>query len=92
MQQLGWKKSVLVISKTLGLFVNTSTADDKYSLLNKDNFNAINSDGIIQETKNFFSILFAGFLKFTLPFQYFEQKDNPHRLCILEITDRNRRA
>ena len=29
------------------LFVNASTADDKYSLLNGDNFNAINSDAII---------------------------------------------
>ena len=31
------KKSVLVRRKALELFVNTLTADDKYSLLNRDN-------------------------------------------------------
>ena len=31
------KKSLLLIYKMFGLFVNTSTADDKYSLLNSDN-------------------------------------------------------
>ena len=35
--QVSWKKSVLVICKILGLFANTLTADDKYSLLNKNN-------------------------------------------------------
>ena len=29
--------SLLVTDKSLSLFVNTLTADDKYSLLNKDN-------------------------------------------------------
>ena len=29
--------SLLVICKTLKLFINTLTADDKYSLLNSDN-------------------------------------------------------
>ena len=29
--------SLLVTHKSLSLFVNTLTADDKYSLLNKDN-------------------------------------------------------
>ena len=29
--------SLLVICKTLKLFINTLTADDKYSLLNRDN-------------------------------------------------------
>ena len=31
------EKSLLVISKILGLFVNTLTADDKYSLTKRDN-------------------------------------------------------
>ena len=31
------RMSPLVIYKTLGLFINILTADDKYSLLNKDN-------------------------------------------------------
>ena len=36
--QLSWKKYLLVICKLLGVFVNILTADDKYSLLNSDNF------------------------------------------------------
>ena len=35
--KLSWIKSVLVICKTLGLFVNTLTGDEKYSLLTMDN-------------------------------------------------------
>ena len=35
--QLSWVKSVLAICKILGLFVNTLTGDDKYSLLTMDN-------------------------------------------------------
>ena len=31
------KMSLLVICEILGLFVNTSTADDKYSLFNREN-------------------------------------------------------
>ena len=33
-----WKKSLLMICKILRLFVNTMTADDKYFLLNRDNW------------------------------------------------------
>ena len=32
-----WKKSLLVIHKTLRLFLNTLTLDDKHYLLNRDN-------------------------------------------------------
>ena len=35
-KQLSFKKSLLRICKILSLFVNTLTADDKYSLLNRD--------------------------------------------------------
>ena len=34
MEKPSWKKSLLVICKILGLFVNTLTADDKCYLLN----------------------------------------------------------
>ena len=36
LRKLTRKKSVLVICKILGLFVNTLTAGDKYSLFNRD--------------------------------------------------------
>ena len=35
-RQMRWKKSLLVISKILGLFVKTLTAGHKYSLLNRE--------------------------------------------------------
>ena len=35
--QLSCKKYLLVIDKILSVFVNTLTADDKYSPLNRDN-------------------------------------------------------
>ena len=36
-RQLSWRKSLLVICKFLTMFVNILTADDKYSLLNRNN-------------------------------------------------------
>ena len=36
-RKFSWKKSLLMILKILGLFVNPLTADDKYSLLNRNN-------------------------------------------------------
>ena len=71
--------------------MNTSTADDKYSLPNKDNFNAIISDAIISERKKI-SEFFSVFYEFRLNFEQFEKKDDLHSLCVLEITDRKRRA
>ena len=41
---------------------------------------------MISETKNFFSF-FAAFLKYSSKFRYFDEKDDPHRFCIFEITD-----
>ena len=34
---VGWKMLLLLLSETLGLFLNTMTADDKYSLWNSEN-------------------------------------------------------
>ena len=59
-RNLSWKNSVLVIWKILGHFVNTLIADDKYSLLNRDNFNAINADELCKTQKTFS----ASFLQF----------------------------
>ena len=41
-RQFSRKKSFLVIWRILGLSIETLTAEDKYSLLNRHNFNAIN--------------------------------------------------
>ena len=34
-----------------------------------------------------FSQFFAEFLKYRLNLRYFEKKDDPHSICISEITD-----
>ena len=47
------KMSLLVASETLGLFVNTLTADNKYSLRNSENLHWPIQMTIIRETNNF---------------------------------------
>ena len=68
---------MLVLSKTLRLFVNTLTADDKYSLLNKDNLTQRIQILLYQEDKTF-SQFFCSFLKSTFNFEHFQKKDDPH--------------
>ena len=72
--------------KILRLFVNTLTADDKYSLLNRDNLTQRVQILLIQKQKTF-SEFFSAFLKATLNFEHFPKKDDPNRRCISEITD-----
>ena len=38
------------------------------------------------------SELFGAFFEFVLNFEHFQKKDDPHSLCISEITDHERRA
>ena len=71
------KKSVLVRRKALQLVVNTLTADDKYSLLNKDNLMQSIRTQLSQKRKAF-SQFFIAFSKFALNFEHFQKKDDPH--------------
>ena len=48
--------------------------------------NDTNSDAIIWK-KKYFSQFFSSFSKSRLNFQHFEEKDDPQRFCISEITD-----
>ena len=57
----------------LRLFVNTLTADDKYSLLNKDNLTQPNQILLSQKQKTFSPFLSA-FLKSILNFAHFKKK------------------
>ena len=59
------------------MFVNTLTADDKYSLLNRDNLTQQNRTQLSQKQKAF-SQFFLAFSKYTLNFEHFEKKDDPH--------------
>ena len=74
-----------MIFKILRLFVNTLTADDKYSLLNRDNLTQSNQT-LLSQKKKTFSEIFSSFLKSTLNFEHFQKKDDPHSQCISEIT------
>ena len=67
------------------MFVNRLTADDKYSLLNRDNLTQSIQTLLSQKQKTF-SQIFSSFLKSTLNFEHFQKKDDPHSRCISEIT------
>ena len=71
------KKSVLVTRKALQLFVNTLSADDKYSLLNRDNLTQQIRTQLSQKQKPFYPF-FLPFSKCALNLKYFQKKDDPH--------------
>ena len=59
------------------MFVNTLTADDKYSPLNRDNLTQPIRTQLSQKQEAF-SEFFLAFSKCTLNFEHFEKKDDPH--------------
>ena len=75
-----------MICKMLRLFVNTVTADDKYSLVNKDILRQ-HIHMPLPEKQKAFSQFFSRFMKSALNFKYFQKKDDSHSWCISEITD-----
>ena len=46
---------------------------------------------IYLKNKNIFSQFFSPFLESAFNFEHFQKKDDPHSLCISEITDHERR-
>ena len=58
------------------MFVNTLTADDNYSLLNRDNLTPPIRMQLSQKQKPF-SQFFLAFSKSTLNFEDFEKRDDP---------------
>ena len=86
---LSWKKSALVLSEILRLFVNTFTADNKYSRCNVHNFAQQVQTPLYQKKKTFCRF-FIGFLKCAWNLEHFEQKDEYPSLIISEIMDRER--
>ena len=76
---------MLALCKILGLFVNTLTDDDKYSLLYRDNLMQ-QIHILLSHKQKTFSQFFSGFLKSTLNFEHSRKKDDPHRGCISQIT------
>ena len=84
------QKSLLDTWKFFRPFLNTLTANDKYSLNSKDKWMQTFQLHLSQK-KNNFSQFFSPFLEYVLNFQNFQKKDDPHSLCISEITDHERR-
>ena len=72
-RQLTFKKFLSVICKISRLFPNTLSADDKYSLLNRDNLTQPIQILLSQKQKTF-SQFFSEFLKSTLSLMIFKQK------------------
>ena len=59
------------------MVVNTLAADDKYSLLTKDNLTQLIRTQLSQKRKAF-SESFIAFSKCALNFEHFQKKDDPH--------------
>ena len=76
------RRSALVRSEILGLFVNTLTGEYMYSRHNKQNFPQQFQTQLSQKRKAF-SRFFIGFLNL----EHFQQKDEPSSLIISDISD-----
>ena len=74
------------ISETLGVFVNTLTADERYSLQNRKTLRQPIQLQLSKKQKKF-SEFFAAYLQCTSNFEHFEEKDDPDTLCVSEIRD-----
>ena len=66
---------MLVLCKLSGLFLNTLTDDDKYSLLYGDNLTQ-SIQILLSEKQKTFSEFFSAILKSTLNFEHFQKKIN----------------
>ena len=83
---LSWKKSALIWSEILTLFVNTLTAHNKYSRCNVHNFEQQVQTPLFQKEKTFCRFLIA-FLKSACNLEHFEKKDQYRTIIISEIMD-----
>ena len=82
--KLSWKKTALLWLKVLRLFVNTLTADEKYSFRNMQNF-LQQLQMLLSEKRKTFSGFFIEILKCTWNLQHSEKKDESPSLIFSEI-------
>ena len=80
------KKSAIVGSAILTLFVNTLTTDDKYSRRNMLNFTK-QLEVLYSRKQKTFSAFFLPFLKCALNLEDFEKKDEYSSLVISKVID-----
>ena len=83
---MSWKKSVLVRSKILGLFVNTFTAESTYSRRNMQTFTQQVQTPLSLKQKTF-SGFFIAFPKSTWNGEHFQKKGEFSSLSISKIID-----
>ena len=88
---MSWKKSPSVLYEILRLFVNSLTADDKYSSSNMQNLLEQIQTPLSQKQKTF-SRFFIAFLKCAWNLEHFQKKDEYPSLIISEIIDAERRG
>ena len=83
---MSWKKSALVWSELLRLFVNTLTADDKYCRRYMKYLQQ-QFEKPFSEKQKTFSGLFIAFLKCAWNLERFQKRDEYPSLIISEIID-----
>ena len=83
---MSWKKSAIIRSKILGLFVNTLTAEYMYSGRNMQTFTQQVQTPISLKQKTF-NGFFIAFLKSTWNGEHFQKKGESSSLSISEIID-----
>ena len=83
---MSWKRSALVRSKLLGLFVNTLTAEYKYSRRNMQTFAQQVQTALSLKQKTFCGF-FIAFLKSASNGEHFQKKGESSTLSISEIID-----
>ena len=84
--KLSWKKSALVRSKILGLFVNTLNAEYTYSGRNMQTFTQEVQTPLSLKQKSF-SRFFIASMKSTWNGEHFQTKGESSSLSISEIID-----
>ena len=89
--KLNFKRSALVWSEILRLFVNILTADDKYSRSNIQNLPQ-QFQTLLSHKQKTFSGLFFGFLKCALNLEHFQKRDEYPSLIISESIDAEKRG
>ena len=75
---------MLVLCKFLRLFVQILTDDEKYFLLYRGNLTQP-IQILLSHKQKTFAEFFSAFLKSTLNFEHFEEKQDPHSRCISQI-------
>ena len=86
---MSWKKSALVRSKILGLFVNTLTAEYTYFHRNMQTLTQQVKTPLSLKQKTF-SRFFIAFVKFKLNGEHIQKKGESSSLSISEIIDSKR--